>query len=164
MGIDGVPIDAMGNTKGIVLYVEDEESDRFLMQSAFTQAGLGGLHMVGDGRLAVDYLSGSGIYAERDVHPLPRVVLLDLNLPEIRGFDVLKWIRAHPAHTGLPVVVFTSSQREDDRARAKLLGANDFFLKPNSLKEFAEVARRLSDRYLGGSSAVREPTGETGAE
>jgi CheY-like chemotaxis protein len=137
--------------RGIVLYVEDEDGDRFLMKTAFAREGLAGaLHVVGDGRLALDYLSGGGAYVDREAHPMPGVVLLDLNLPEIHGFDVLKWIRAHPLHSTLPVVVFTSSQRDEDRARAKLLGASDFFLKPSSVMGFQEMARRLNDRYLSG--------------
>ncbi len=132
---------------GIVLYVEDEDGDRFLMERAFAREGLGeALRIVNDGRLAVEYLSGGGL----EPHPKPSVVLLDLNLPEIHRFDVLKWIRAHPLHSELPVVVFTSSEREEDRARAELLGANEFLQKPNSVGGFEGVARRLSEQYLGG--------------
>jgi two-component system, chemotaxis family, chemotaxis protein CheY len=76
------------------------------------------------------------------------VVLLDLNLPEIHGFDVLKWIRAHPLYSGMPVAVFTSSERGEDRARAMTLGANEFLLKPNSAKGFQTVARRLCGEFL----------------
>ncbi len=145
---------SMATIKGIVLYVEDEDGDRFLMQIGFRKEGLeASLRIVNDGKLAVDYLSGTGVYAERGAHPLPEVVLLDLNLPEIHGFDVLKWIRAHPLHSALPVVVFTSSEREDDRARAKLLGANEFLLKPNSPSGFRDVARMLSERWLSGGGA-----------
>ena len=73
---------------------------------------------------------GAGPFAERENYPLPGVVLLDLNLPEVHGFEVLKWIRAHPSLRELPVVVFTSSARNEDRDRARLLGANEFMRKP----------------------------------
>jgi CheY-like chemotaxis protein len=139
----------MSGTNGIVLYVEDEESDRFLMRTAFERQGLAAaLQMVNDGKMAVDYLSGSGAYADRQAHPTPGVVLLDLNLPEIHGFEVLKWIRAHPLHSTLPVVVFTSSRRDEDRARAKLLGANELLLKPSTPTGFQGVAKMLYDRWL----------------
>lgn len=139
----------MAQKSNIVLYVEDEESDQLLMRFAFEKEGFEqALRTVSDGRLALDYLCGSGAYGDRWTHPMPGVVLLDLNLPEIHGFDVLKWIRAHPLHSTLPVVVFTSSQREEDRARAQLLGATEFLLKPNSATGFREVARRLSSRWL----------------
>jgi CheY-like chemotaxis protein len=154
----------MTKASGIVLYVEDEEDDRFLMLVAFEREGLKAVvRTVSDGRLAMDYLSATGAYTDRQAHPAPGVVLLDLNLPEIHGFDVLEWIRAHPRHSALPVVVFTSSEREEDRARAKLLGADDFVLKPNSPNGFKEVARRLNDRYLSGGSTVGGPVVAAGA-
>jgi CheY-like chemotaxis protein len=124
------------------------------MRTAFAREGLGdALQTVNDGRLAVEYLSGGDL----DEQPKPCVVLLDLNLPEMHGFDVLKWIRAHPLHSELPVVVFTSSERAEDRAQAKLLGANDFLQKPNSVAGFQGVARMLSERYLGGTSLAVPP-------
>lgn len=127
-----------------VLYVEDEETDRFLVEHAFAREGFGSaLRMVTHGQAAIDYLSGTGPFAERDRHPLPNLVLLDLNLPGLPGFDVLEWIRAHPAHATLPVVIFTSSGREEDRHRARLLGATDFLQKPASLSGFQQVARQL---------------------
>src|SRR5512138_919827 len=117
----------MASGSSIVLYVEDEESDRMLMQFAFRKAGLEpALRVVNDGQAAIDYLSVTGAYGERARYPLTAVVLLDLNLPEVHGFDVLKWIRAQPVHSGLPVVVFTSSAREEDRARALELGASEY--------------------------------------
>ncbi len=90
-----------------------------------------------------------------EAQPKPSVVLLDLNLPEIHGFDVLKWIRAHPLHSELPVVVFSSSEREEDRARAKLLGANEFLKKPSSVTGFQGVARRLGESTWGGRTESR---------
>ncbi len=141
--------------KSIVLYVEDEESDRLLMRRAFQKAGLEpALRMVNHGQAAIDYLSGAGVYAQRGEYPLPAVVLLDLNLPEVHGFDVLKWIRAQPAHSGLPVVVFTSSALEEDRHRAELLGANDFVQKPGMPDGFQELARRLSEAWLGAAKGI----------
>ncbi len=145
----------MANGKSIVLYVEDEENDRILMGLAFQKAGLeGALRMVNHGLAAIDYLSGAGAYGERAKYPLPAVVLLDLNLPEVHGFEVLKWIRGQPAHSSLPVVVFTSSAREDDRHRAGVLGANDFVQKPVMAGGFQDVARRLSEAWLGSRPAA----------
>lgn len=139
----------MSIRKPIVLYVEDEESDRLLMQFAFQKVGLEpALLMVNHGQAAIDYLSGAGIYAERMNYPLPSVVLLDLNLPEVHGFEVLKWIRGQAALSGLPVVVFTSSSREEDKRLAKLLGATDYVHKPVAPSGFQEVARKLGQDWL----------------
>ncbi len=145
----------MANAATIGLYVEDEEFDRFLMQRAFVKAGLAtSLRLVNDGRAAIDYLTGKGEYADRDKNPLPNLVLLDLNLPEVHGFEVLKWIRMQPAHTHLPVVVFSSSELDDDRVRARILGANEFIKKPGSGLSFEDVARRLSKEWLSAPPAA----------
>jgi CheY-like chemotaxis protein len=139
----------MANTPRIVLYVEDEEFDRFLMERAFSKAGLGAhLRMVNDGRTAIRYLAGESEFADREKSPVPAVVLLDLNLPEVHGFEVLKWIRMQPAYAGLPVVVFSSSERDDDQVRARLLGANEFVKKPGSSLTFPDIVLKLKERWL----------------
>ncbi len=153
----------MASGESIVLYVEDEENDRILMELAFQKVGLeAALRMVNHGRAAIDYLSGAGVYSEREKYPLPAVVLLDLNLPEVHGFDVLKWIRAQPVHSGLPVVVFTSSAREEDRARALELGASEYLQKPVVPGGFQEVARRVSEQWLGEAKGVNRIAAEEG--
>lgn len=132
-----------------LLYVEDEQTDGQLMRIAFRQEGLeGALRIVKDGKGALDYLSGAPPYADRQAFPAPAVVLLDLNLPEGSGFEVLKWIRTHPLHSTLPVVVFTASEFGADRARAALLGANEFISKPGSLPQVRYIVRQLNERWL----------------
>ncbi len=119
------------------------------MQMAFRKAGLeAALRIVNHGQAAIDYLSGAGVYGDRGKYPLPAVVVLDLNLPEVHGFEVLKWMRGQPAHRELPVVVFTSSARQEDRTQAELLGANEYVQKPVMSGGFQEVARRLSQEWL----------------
>ena len=133
----------------VVLYVEDEESDRLFMAMAFAKERLqSALKTVNDGRAALDYLRGSSAYANRERHPVPHLVLLDLNLPEVHGFDVLKWIRAHRLHSALPVVIFSSSELAEDQDRAQVLGANGFVRKPNSPVLFRKVVRDLNERWL----------------
>jgi CheY-like chemotaxis protein len=147
----------MANVVSTVLYVEDEEMDRFLMQRAFSKEGLGtNLQLVNDGRTAIDYLSGVGKYANREDYPFPSVVLLDLHLPEIHGFEVLKWIRAQPPTENLPVVIFSSSERAEDQAKAQQLGANEFVNKPGSGLSFLDVVRRLAQQWLTAPSVDRK--------
>jgi CheY-like chemotaxis protein len=135
---------------GTVLYVEDEESDAVFMKMAFARQGMeSALEVVGDGREAIEYLSGAGKYAERSEYPLPSLVLLDLNLPQVPGFEVLKWMRNHPDFAWTPVVVFSSSTLEDDRVKALELGANEFVGKPSSAMKFDEVVEMLKERWLG---------------
>jgi CheY-like chemotaxis protein len=137
-----------------VLYVEDEESDALFMQMAFASAGLApALRVVDDGRSALEYLSGNGVYTDRGQYPVPTVVLLDLNLQTLHGFEVLKWIRAQPQYAALPVVLFSSSTKPEDRIRARDLGATEFWEKPSSGLKFGAVVERLKEKWLGMAQA-----------
>jgi CheY-like chemotaxis protein len=137
-----------GNT--IVLYVEDEECDLLFMQAAFDWVGRGeALRSVGDGREAMDYLDGRGHYADRERYPLPSVVMLDLNLPVCSGFEVLRWIKQRPELNSLPVIVFSSSTRPDDKAKAIELGADGYLEKPTSGMKFRDVVAQLMEKWSG---------------
>jgi CheY-like chemotaxis protein len=123
-----------------VLYVEDEVDDAFFMRRSFRRAGLEeSLSVVEDGQAAIDYLSGRGVFAHRLKYPLPSLVLLDLNLPTVSGFQVLEWIRQQPEFRRLAVVIFSSSARAEDRLRARELGASDYVEKPDSGMDFDTV-------------------------
>ena len=133
-----------------VLYVEDEENDLLFMEVAFRKAGLKHLlYSARNGQEAVDYLSGVNAYAARDQHPLPSLLLLDLNLPLLSGFEVLTWVRQQRSFQSLPVVVFSSSTRLEDQKKAMDLGANSYLQKPISGLMFAEVLAHLQ-RYRPG--------------
>jgi CheY-like chemotaxis protein len=132
-----------------VLYVEDEESDVLFMRHAFGRAGFEhALRSVGDGREAIAYLAGKNGYADRAQHPLPSLIFLDLNLPILSGFEVLRWVRARPQFAQLTVVVFSSSSRQEDKAKAGELGANDYIEKPRSGLAFVDVVQRVKERWL----------------
>src|SRR4051812_3935888 len=93
----------------VVLLVEDSEDDILIIRKAFQKAGIPNpMHVVRNGEEAIAYLSGTGKYALRDEYPLPALVLLDLKLPRIDGFEVLRWIRQTSGMTALRVVVLTS--------------------------------------------------------
>jgi len=133
----------------IVLYVEDEEDDALFMQMAFKRVGAEGtLRIVKDGRKAIAYLKGEESYADRAVHPLPALILLDLNLPLLSGFEVLTWIREQPRFQQTPVVIFSSSGRPEDRSKAEFQGANHYALKPMSMFQFVDLAHELRKRWL----------------
>lgn len=136
---------------GTVMYVEDEENDAFLMQVAFNKAGLGPtLRVVGDGRAAMKYLTGDNGFQDRGRYPMPTVLLLDLNLPDISGFDVLAWLRSRDEFQALPVVIFSSSVREEDKQKARELGASEYLEKPISALRFGSVVERIREKWLSG--------------
>ncbi len=135
-----------------VLYVEDEENDVLLMEMAFRRAGLdSALRVVGTGQAAIEYLSGGGQYVERTRFPIPHLVLLDLNLPILPGFDVLRWMKKQPALAHLPVVIFSSSSRDEDKDTARELGAHDYLEKPQTIGGFADVVQGLREKFLSRS-------------
>src|SRR5512142_1841788 len=93
-----------------ILYAEDEPTDIYFLERAFKHASVPhSLKSVVDGQAAIDYLSGVGPYADRDLHPLPCLILLDINMPRKSGLGVLEWIRQQPQLKGVPVLILTSS-------------------------------------------------------
>jgi CheY-like chemotaxis protein len=132
-----------------ILYVEDEETDVMLLQHVLAKAGiLNPVPTVKDGKAAKDYLAANPPFDDRQLHSLPGLVLLDLNLPYWSGFEVLEWIRQQPQLRRLPVVIFTSSSRPDDIARAYDAGANAYLVKPNALAELMTLVVALRDFWL----------------
>ena len=129
-----------------LLYVEDEENDVFFLRRALVRAEVTvRLTAVSDGEKAIASLAGRPPHEGRE---LPRLVLLDLNLPARSGFEVLEWLRRDSGLPPLHVVVFSSSGRPEDREKARRLGASDYVLKPTSSRQFVEVVRELRDRWL----------------
>ena len=115
----------------MVLLVEDNPDDAELIAYAFRKAAIPNpLVVVDDGDKAIDYLHGIGGYTDRNVFPLPVVILLDLKLPRRSGFEILQDIRANQETRRIPVVVLTSSNQPDDIGRAYDLGANSYLVKP----------------------------------
>jgi CheY-like chemotaxis protein len=132
-----------------VLLVEDSPADVALVQRAFRRCGgVAQLHVVRDGDAAVHYLAGSGDFADRARHPLPRLVLLDLKLPRRSGLEVLQWLREQPGLGRLPVVVLTSSRESVDVERAYDIGVNGYLLKPVAFDDLLELARTLDLYWL----------------
>ena len=127
-----------------ILLVEDNPRDVELIQRAFRQARMANpIKVVRDGAEAMEYLSGEGIYADRAEYPLPFLVLLDLNLPRVSGFEVLQWIRTQSGLTKLNVVILTSSKESIDTERAYALGANSYLNKPGNFEQLVMLMNSL---------------------
>ena len=138
-----------------ILAAEDEETERFLLKIAFERTGLPNpLVTVGDGKEAVDYLAGHAPYTDRAIHPLPALLLLDLKMPRMNGFDVLAWLAARPEFRDLPVAVLSSSPDESDIARARQMGACAYFVKPHDLSDLVKIIQSLPDLWLKSTSAT----------
>jgi CheY-like chemotaxis protein len=136
---------------GMILVAEDNKNDAFLLERACRKAGIDAiLNFVSDGQQAVDFLSGQG-----EGSRLPQLLLLDLKMPLMDGFDVLRWLRAQPGLKRLLVVVLTSSGEQKDIDRAYDLGANSYLVKPSSYEGLVDCAKLL-DRYWFQANASPE--------
>lgn len=132
-----------------ILLVEDNRMDVELTLDAFREVRLGHrVEVVGNGQQALDYLRGRADYADRQRFPLPDLILLDLKMPGIDGFEVLRQIKAEPRLKRIPVVVLTSSMEEDDRALSYDVGANSYLLKPLYFEGFLGVIRTIQEYWL----------------
>ena len=113
-----------------ILIVDDDENDIFFVKRAFTEINVHcAFHMLKNGQEVVDYLSGHGEHADRDKYPLPMMILMDLKMPIMDGFQVLAWLRNRAGLKVIPTIVFSSSDVPADITRAYELGANSFMTK-----------------------------------
>ena len=132
-----------------VLLAEDDANDILLIQRASQKTNIANpLRVVRDGEEAVAYLSGQEPYADRDRHPMPVLLLLDLKLPRKSGFEVLQWLRQQSRLKRLPVVVMTSSNQNPDINKAFDLGANSYLVKPGGLDSLLELVKNLDMYWL----------------
>ncbi len=139
----------MGLKVSGILLVEDDSNDILFIQRAFRRSKLENLiQVVRDGDQAFAYLSGEGDYANRNVYPLPSMILLDLKLPRRSGLEVLEWLKNQPVLKRIPVVILTSSKENIDVDRAYDIGVNSYLLKPVSYNALNEMIDTLNTFWL----------------
>jgi CheY-like chemotaxis protein len=122
----------MDKNQFTVLLVEDDLNDIFIVKRAFRSARIPNpLQVVTDGEEAIAYLRGDGKYADRVAHPLPRLMVMDINMPRRSGFEVLEWVKGKPQPLRrIPIIIVSSSDLPADINRAYELGANAYMIKP----------------------------------
>lgn len=127
----------------VILHVEDDADDAFFVAYAFgNQLPQCVLQRVKDGREAIDFLGGTGQFATQGSRSNPDLVLLDLKLPDVNGFEVLQWIRSQTRFKTLQVLILSGSSVEKDKERARQLGANAYFVKT---PKYADVVKFVAD-------------------
>jgi CheY-like chemotaxis protein len=137
------------SNKPCLLVADDDSGDLFLLRRAFRRAALDcEILEVHDGEQAVQYLSGIPPYDDRLRHPIPSLLVLDVKMPKMNGFDVLAWLGGRPYLEHLPVVMLSGSCLQDDAAAALHLGARDYLVKPADVNKMIELARELYHRWL----------------
>ncbi|HZR17094.1 MAG TPA: response regulator [Verrucomicrobiae bacterium] len=134
---------------GIILLAEDEETDVVMFRLALKRAEmLFPLQVANDGQEAVDYLSGHDPYDNRTRYPLPALIILDLKMPRMSGFDVLAWLSGRPDLRQIPAVVLSSSSYAQDIQRATELGAREYYVKPHSVDALSKLLQSATGKWL----------------
>jgi CheY-like chemotaxis protein len=127
-----------------ILMADDSPEDRFFVQRALDKSGVGSFFFgVSDGQEAINYLCRVAPYTSLEQFAFPNVLLLDLKMPKVNGFDVLKWLHVHPQCRVIPTIIYSSSGEETDVHNAYVLGANSYMVKPISSEELVEQIQTL---------------------
>jgi two-component system response regulator len=132
-----------------ILLVEDNPNDVELTLRALKKRNLANkVHVVKDGAEALEFIFGTGTYAERDINHIPKVILLDLKLPKVDGLEVLRIVKSDERTKVIPVVVLTSSKEESDLVESYRLGANSYITKPVDFDKFAQIVSEMGLYWL----------------
>ncbi|HEV2842755.1 MAG TPA: response regulator [Chthoniobacterales bacterium] len=143
-----------------ILLVEDNPIDIELTKNAFKKAQITNpLHVVNDGEAALDFVFATGAHADRLKARPPQLILLDLNLPNRSGLEVLREIKADPRTQNIPVIILTISDRDSDINECRRLGAETYIVKPVSFQNFSKVTNVLSLSWV-----LVEPNGTLTAQ
>ena len=127
-----------------MLMVDDSKEDAFFVKRALEASQVAHFfHSVMDGSEGLAYLKAEGTYADRQAFPFPNVLLCDLKIPGMDGFDFLRWLRDHPQCKVIPTIIFSSSVLESDVHQSYVLGANAYLEKPASFGDLTTTIQLL---------------------
>ena len=139
-----------------VLLVDDDHTDLALFGTAVDKSDLNiWVQNLTSGQQAIDYLEAKGAYTDRSLYPLPDVIVLDLAMPQVNGYDVLAWRKPSPVFSSIPVVVLSSSKDPDAAIRVVTLGANKHIIKPTDFEGWKRVVREIWDFGTQGTAFLR---------
>lgn len=132
--------------QAIILLADDNATDVQLTQRALRAANLHNpVHIVSTGEEVIEYLTGA-VHAKCSGARVPLLILLDLDLPDLTGFEVLEWIRARELLAEVPVVIYTGSENAADANRAQHLGANSYWVKPSNFQGLVNLMELLKTK------------------
>ncbi|MBU1486577.1 response regulator [bacterium] len=137
-----------------VLVVEDSEDDTLIIKRCFKKVRGNKINFVRDGEEAIEYIFGEGKYEDRERYPAPGLILLDINLPKVDGFGVLKRIKAHRIYRLIPVIMLTTSNRDEDIIRSFDYGAVSYIAKPMDFEGF-RTFQHLLELSFGDAKVLR---------
>jgi CheY-like chemotaxis protein len=135
--------------EGLIMLVEDSDDERAMMRFAFKKAKVRNpVREVHNGAQAISYLTGEGEYADRERYPLPCLIITDLKMPGVDGFELLEWLNDQPEFAKVPRLVFSNSLIENDRKRAGQLGVCAFFVKPAQFDELIRTVAEMNEDWI----------------
>jgi len=139
----------MASGEKVILIAEDSPDEVLIMKCVFAKTNLPfELRFVANGQEAIDYLERKAPYESADKSPKPSVMILDLKMPLMDGFEVLAWLKLQPAFGDIPTVVHSSSSMLEDRERAKQLGARAYYVKGSGPGELMEMFKAVGEKWL----------------
>lgn len=152
----------------VILVADDDPNDLELLRHVVTSNGVDvNFQSAHDGEQVINYLQGESPFADRAAHPIPDIVVLDLKMPRVNGFEVLEWLRQQPGLASIPAIVLSGSGLESDIQKAYRLGANTYFTKPGQLAELRKIIgtlidywRRSQRPFITGPSEPTNPSGQ----
>src|SRR5687767_9482039 len=143
------------NTAYPILLAEDRPDDVFLMERALQKVkSRHPLRVVTDGQKAIEYLSGQGEYSDRVAFPFPGLVILDLKMPGVGGFEVVEWMRKTPQTRLTPIIILSTSALPEDINRAYELGANAYMIKPTDHRSLERLLQTIGEFWLASLAPV----------
>lgn len=138
----------MGPTEPLILLVEDDANDQAFIQRALKRRGVvNRVAVVDDGEQAVAYLRGFGQFADRTVHPLPRLIITDVKMPRMGGIELLRWMHERTEFRLIPTIVLTSSSDQADITAAFHHGAKGYMIKPVQFGELEKLMQTIADYW-----------------
>ncbi len=137
------------SNKAVILLAEDNDDDVKLLEMAFQKAGYDNpIIRVADGEQALRYLNGQPPYEDRSLYPFPALLLLDLEMPRMNGWELLARLRTSTQWRHLPIAVLTVLTYSSDVQRAYRLGADTFLTKPREMRELVAAVHQLAEYWL----------------
>lgn len=131
-----------------ILLVEDDDNDILLIERALKKHYVDKpVHIARNGHDAIEYLSGHGRFSDRAKYPFPDVVITDLKMPKMSGFELLAWLDEHQEYRVIPTIVLSSSQEDSDVTRAYDLGANTYMVKPTDFDGLGKMVKTIKDYW-----------------
>ncbi|MBN2379038.1 response regulator [candidate division WOR-3 bacterium] len=135
----------MAEKKINILLVEDDENDILITKRAFTKHNLSNrLYVVRDGEEALDFIYHNGEYSDEESAPRPGLILLDINMPKMNGIEVLRKLKSDPGYKTIPVVMLTTSKRDQDKIESYNLGVNSYIIKPVDFNKFVDAIATIN--------------------